>query len=194
MTDRTGSSAVDRSERPGNVGLVLALAIAVVGALAAYYLAPSTMAPRFTILALALFGVAGVFFLFAYAVGLIQFSNRIARNDVTKLIADTSGEGLLVTEGRIADRLRQRSLYGAVRRARRVRAVRSSSGCSPGRRKSRRRSTGWRRRRARGTAHTEDLRLSPPLTGEGAVGWYRIRVRPLPTTGRPRLRSGPSPT
>ncbi|MFA6207611.1 MAG: ATP-binding protein, partial [Methylocystis sp.] len=33
-----------------------------------------------------------------------------------------------------------------------------------------------------GVSHSEDLRLSPPLSGQGPVGWYRIRVRPLPTT------------
>jgi two-component system cell cycle sensor histidine kinase/response regulator CckA len=32
----------------------------------------------------------------------------------------------------------------------------------------------------------EELRLSPPLTGEGTVGWYRIRVRPIERLGLKR--------
>ncbi len=34
-----------------------------------------------------------------------------------------------------------------------------------------------------GKRAAEELRLSPPLAGEGAVGWYRIRVRPLERSG-----------
>ena len=30
-----------------------------------------------------------------------------------------------------------------------------------------------------GKPASEDLRLAPPLTGDAAVAWYRIRVRPL---------------
>ncbi len=182
MTDRTGSSAVDRSERPANVGLVLALAIAVVGALAAYYLAPSTMAPRFTILALALFGVAGVFFLFAYAVGLIQFSNRIARNDVTKLIADTSGEGLLVTKGE-SRIVYANEAYMALCGARDASGLQVVERLFSGPPEVSEAIYRLAQAARSGTAHTEDLRLSPPLSGQGAVGWYRIRVRPLPTMG-----------
>jgi two-component system cell cycle sensor histidine kinase/response regulator CckA len=33
---------------------------------------------------------------------------------------------------------------------------------------------------------TEELRLSPPLMGEGAVAWYRVRVRPLERPGAKR--------
>ena len=47
--------------------------------------------------------MAGVFFLFAMAIGVVQFSGQTARNDITKLMADTSGDGLVVIEddGRI---------------------------------------------------------------------------------------------
>jgi two-component system cell cycle sensor histidine kinase/response regulator CckA len=36
-----------------------------------------------------------------------------------------------------------------------------------------------------GKRAAEELRLAPPLTGDSAVAWYRIRVRPLERPGRP---------
>ena len=100
MIEKVASSAYDRTERPGVAWLVLLLAAALVGVMAVYFLAPAS-APRVTMAALAMFAVAGVFSLFAYAVGLLQFTSRAARNDVTKLISDTWGEGLLATEGEL---------------------------------------------------------------------------------------------
>ena len=64
---------------------------------------------------------------------------------------------------------------GAQRRGRAHR----SSGCSPARRKSRRRSIGWRRRRASGARGAEEIRLSPPLGGGAG-----IRLVPRPRAAR----------
>ena len=97
MTERAASPAFNQNERRGSAVLVLALALILLGVATIYFLAPTALAPRFTMLALALFGVAGIFFLFAYAVGLIQFSNRQISDDLTGLIVETSQEGLLIT-------------------------------------------------------------------------------------------------
>ncbi|MEF3368119.1 ATP-binding protein [Methylocystis sp. 9N] len=189
MTDRIAASAFERSERPASVGLVLALAVAVVAALAVYYFAPVELAPRFAMLALAFFGFAGVFFLFAYAVGLIQFSNRIARNDVTKLIADTAGEGLLVTRGETRI-LYANDAYMALCGARDASGLQVVERLFSGPPEVSEAIYRLAQAARLGNAHTEDLRLSPPLSGKsaviGAVGWYRIRVRPLPMTGGAR--------
>ncbi len=37
-----------------------------------------------------------------------------------------------------------------------------------------------------GKRGAEELRLTPPLLGDGAVGWYRIRVRPIERAAGPR--------
>ncbi|MGD9542743.1 MAG: cell cycle histidine kinase CckA [Methylocystis sp.] len=182
MTDRTGSSALERSERPPNVGLALALVIGLVGAVAAYYLTPSDLAPRVTVLALAIFGVAGIFFLFAYAVGLIQFSGRVAGADLTKLIADTSGEGLLVTRGDariVYANDAYRAMCGAKAASELQLVERLFSGPPEVSEAIYRLAQAARA----GVSQSEDLRLSPPLSGQGSVGWYRIRVRPLPASG-----------
>ncbi|QGM99032.1 cell cycle histidine kinase CckA [Methylocystis parvus] len=182
MTDRAAPTAFDRSERPGSAGLVLALVFAVVVVLGVFFLAPAALAPRFVMLALALFGVAGVFFLFAYAVGLIQFSARAARNDLTKLIADSTTEGLLVTKGdtQIAY---ANDAYMALCGARDGSGLQVVERLFSGPPEVSEAIYRLAQAARSGTAHVEDLRLSPPLTGVGAVGWYRIKVRPLPQAG-----------
>ena len=186
MSDRTEASALGRSERPANVGLTLALVIALVAGVAAYYLTPSDLAPRVTILALAVFGVAGIFFLFAYAVGLIHFSGRVAGNDVTKLIADTSGEGLLVTRGD-ARIVYANEAYTAMCDAKDASGVQLVERLFSGPPEVSEAIYRLVQAARGGVSHSEDLRLSPPLSGQGPVGWYRIRVRPLPTTSGGRL-------
>ncbi|HEY8125665.1 MAG TPA: response regulator [Methylocystis sp.] len=186
MTDRTEASALGRSERPPNVGLTLALVIALIAAVAAYYLTPSDLAPRATLLALAVFGVAGIFFLFAYAVGLIHFSGRVAGNEVTKLIADTSGEGLLVTRGD-ARIVYANDAYMAMCDAKDASGVQLVERLFSGPPEVSEAIYRLAQAARAGVSHSEDLRLSPPLSGQGPVGWYRIRVRPLPTTSGGRF-------
>ncbi|WP_018407832.1 cell cycle histidine kinase CckA [Methylocystis rosea] len=186
MSDRTEAAALGRSERPANIGLTLALVIALVAGVAAYYLTPSDLAPRVTILALAVFGVAGIFFLFAYAVGLIHFSGRVAGNDVTKFIADTSGEGLLVTRGDVRI-VYANEAYTAMCDAKDASGVQLVERLFSGPPEVSEAIYRLVQAARGGVSHSEDLRLSPPLSGQGAVGWYRIRVRPLPTTSGGRL-------
>lgn len=181
MTDRAASSAYDRSERPGSPGLVLLLAIVILSVIGVYFLAPA-LAPRLALLALALFGVAGVFSLFAYAVGLIQFSSKAARNDITKLISDTTTEGLLVTKGDMQIVYANEAymeLCGA-RDPADIQAVERLFSGPPEVSEAIYRLAQAARS---GRAHVEDLRLSPPLDGARAVAWYRIKVRPLAQLG-----------
>ncbi len=186
MSDRTEAAALGRSERPANIGLTLALVIALIAGVAAYYLTPSDLGPRVTILALAVFGVAGIFFLFAYAVGLIHFSGRVAGNDVTKLVADTSGEGLLVTRGD-ARIVYANEAYTAMCDAKDASGVQLVERLFSGPPEVSEAIYRLVQAARGGVSHSEDLRLSPPLSGQGPVGWYRIRVRPLPTTSGGRF-------
>ncbi|MBL1257249.1 cell cycle histidine kinase CckA [Methylocystis sp. Sn-Cys] len=183
MSERAASSAFDRSERPGSAGLVLTFAIAILTVSVGYFLAPTAMAPRLVMLALALFGVAGVFSLFAYAVGLIQFSSRVPRNDVTKLIADTTTEGLVVTKGDMQI-VYANEAYMELCGARDPSGLQAVERLFSGPPEVSEAIYRLAQAARSGRAHVEDLRLSPPLTGAGAVGWYRIKVRPLPEGGQ----------
>ena len=90
--------AIDRSERPARVGLLLGLALLLVGAAVALSVVASEQAQPLVLGLLALLAMAGVFFLCATAIGALQFTGSAARNDVTKLIVDTASDGLVVVE------------------------------------------------------------------------------------------------
>src|ERR1700684_1347966 len=93
------AAGIDRPERSGSSGLVLLLAVLLVAAVVAFSVLPRDEAQRLVLALLALLAVIGVFALFALAVGFIQFAGQGSRNDLTKLLADTNPEGLLVTQG-----------------------------------------------------------------------------------------------
>ncbi len=178
MSSKPASAAYDRSERPGHAALVLVLAAALVSVMAAFFLAPAA-AQRLTMLVMAVFAGVGVFFLFAYSVGLLRLATTKSRNDVTKLISDTSAEGLLATEGDsqiVYANEAYMSLCGAHDVSGLLTVERLFSGPPDVSEAVYRLAQAARA----GARHVEDLRLSPPLTGGAAAAWYRIKVSPLP--------------
>src|SRR6185437_14183295 len=109
-----------------------------------------------------------------------------ARLDTTKAIADSNPDGLLVTdrESRIVyANDAYRALSGAPA-ANDLRPVERLFSGSPDVSES-----VYRLSQAAksGSRASEDLRLSPPPSGEGEVAWYRIRVRPLEGVARDGL-------
>ncbi len=178
MSDQPISAVLDRTERSGSPGLVLLFAALLVAIAAAFSLLPRDEAANLIIGLLAFLAVIGVFALFAYAVGFLQFAGQATRNDTTKLVCDSGQEGLVVTEG-----------DGKVLYANDAYMTLSGAHDAANLRVVERLFTGtpevseaiYRLAQAarEGKRNTEELRLSPPLTGEGWVGWYRIRVRPL---------------
>ncbi|HEX3182863.1 MAG TPA: ATP-binding protein [Beijerinckiaceae bacterium] len=175
----------DRPERSGSPGLVVALAVILVVVVGAFSLLPRDDAQRLILAFLALLAVVGVFALFALAVGFVQFAGHGARNDLTKLLADTSTEGLLVTEGETQP-IYANDAYMALSDARNpaeLRLVdRLFSGTADVSEAVYRLALAARE----GKRCTEELRLSPPLLGDGPVAWYRVRVRPIERPGGKR--------
>ncbi len=176
--DTPKGSTIDRSDRPGHVGLVLLLASTLVAAILSLRFLGSEQAQPVILALLAFFAMAGVFFLFAVAIGVIQFAGQVTRNDITKLMADTSGEGLAVIEddGRVVYANETylsfaRSDGGDVRPVERlfVGAPEVSEAIY-------RLAQAAREHRSA----TEEIRLSPSLDGSQEFGWYRVRVRPVP--------------
>ncbi|KAA0123806.1 PAS domain-containing sensor histidine kinase [Methylobacterium sp. P1-11] len=180
-----GTGSIDRSEQPGRVGLLLVLAGLLVGAAIGLSFVANEQAQSLIVWLLALLAMAGVFFLFALAIGALQLSGSAARDDITKGIVDASPDGKLVVEdgGRLiyaneaylriasGDTFSnlvpvERILVGSPEVSEAVYRLSQAS------------------RDAR--AHTEEVRMSPPLgptAGERSFGWYRVSVRPL---ARPR--------
>ncbi|MCX7326760.1 MAG: PAS domain-containing protein, partial [Hyphomicrobiales bacterium] len=94
----TGGAAIDRSDKPGSIGLLMLVAGTIVGAAIALGFLANEWAQPLILAFLALLSVIGVFCLFALSIGLIQFSGRSGRNDLTRTIVDEADDGVIVTE------------------------------------------------------------------------------------------------
>ena len=174
---------VDRIERTVNPVALAILLVCLAGALLAVWLAPSAVGATLMTWMIVLLAVCGAFGLLLYALGMLQPPTRAARFDTTKAIADSNPDGLLVTdrESRIVyanDAYRALSGAAAASDLRPIERVFSGSPdvSESIYRLSQAAKTGVRA--------SEELRLSPPPSGQGEVAWYRVRVRPLEGAAR----------
>jgi two-component system cell cycle sensor histidine kinase/response regulator CckA len=176
--DTPKGSAIDHSDRHGHIGWVLLLAGVLVGATLSLRFLGMEQAQPLILGLLAFFAMAGVFFLFAMAIGVVQFSGQTVRNDITKLMADTSSEGLVVLEddGRISY-ANEAYLSFAGLQGGEVRPVERLFMGAPEVSEAIYRLAQAAREHRTGT---EEIRLSPSLNGAQEFGWYRVRVRPVP--------------
>ncbi len=182
----TPAPPVDRIERIVNPLALAVLALFLAVAAGALWVAPgatSMMILSWMLVALAACGVLG---LLLFSLGLLQLPTRAARFDTTKAIADSSPDGLLVTdqESRIVyANGAYRALSGAPGNGD-LRSVERLFTGSPDVSES-----VYRLSQAAksGGRASEELRLAPPPNGEGDVAWYRIRVRPLEGVARSGL-------
>jgi two-component system cell cycle sensor histidine kinase/response regulator CckA len=93
--------AIDRSDGPlrsGSVGLVLLVALVLVGAATALLFIGRTRAEPYIIALLAVLATVGVFSLFALAAGILRVSGRDAGNPLMKSVVGGAFDGLLVTD------------------------------------------------------------------------------------------------
>lgn len=178
------TTAIDRSDKPGHIGVILLVAGLLVGSAIALGFIANEWAQPLILGLLGLLSVVGVFGLFAFAIGLVQFSGRAARNDLTKAIVDRADEGVVVTEGETAI-VYANEAYLALAGARGASDLRPVNSLFTGRAEVSeaiyRLATAARENRKL----VEEVRLEPALGGRGAVGWYRIKVSPLRRDGRP---------
>ena len=89
---------VDRSGATGSVGLVLLVALMLVGAAVFLLLIGRDRAEPWILGVLAALAVVGVFALFAGAAGILELAGRAGRNDVTKALVDNATDGLAVVD------------------------------------------------------------------------------------------------
>ena len=175
------SGSIDRSERPGRVGLLLMLAGLLVGAAVGLSFVANEQAQPLILALLALLAMAGVFFLFALAIGALQLAGPASRDDITRAIVDAAPEGTLVVEdnGRMIYaneaymRLAGGDSFSNLRSIERIfvgapevsEAVYRLAQASRDDR-----------------AYAEEIRMSPPPGGapDRDFAWYRIAVRPIP--------------
>ncbi|MDB5511313.1 MAG: hybrid sensor histidine kinase/response regulator [Enterovirga sp.] len=175
--------AIDRSDRPGYVGLLLAVAGVFLAAFAGLSFVSNDLAQPVVVGLLVALAMAGVFFVFAVAVGSVRFAGTGSRNDLTKILADSAADGLLVVEdtGRVIyaneNYLRLAEWDGRSSDLRTVERL-FSGGAEVS-------EPVYRLAQAarEGRSGTEEIRLAPALGGGGAFGWYRLRVRAITRPG-----------
>jgi two-component system, cell cycle sensor histidine kinase and response regulator CckA len=178
MIQTNPHSSVDRTERAGSPGMVLALAVALVIVMAAFPFLQREQATRLILTLLAFLAFVGISALLAYAVGFLQIAGRQSRNDVTKIIADSSPDGMLVTEGE-SRILYANETYMALSGASEAADLRTVDRLFSGAPEVAEPLYRLAQAARDGKRGAEELRLTPPLLGEGEFGWYRIRVRPI---------------
>ncbi|MGB8899047.1 MAG: ATP-binding protein [Methylocella sp.] len=162
----------------GNPALILAFAMLMAGAVAAFSLLPDDEGTTLAILLLAFFAVAGICASFTFAAGLLQFSGQALRNDVTKLICDGNTEGLIVT-GAGGNIIYANAAYLTLADARGLADLRAVERLFSGSPEISEAIYRLAQAARNGKSATEELRLSLPLGGAGGAGWYKIKVRPL---------------
>jgi two-component system cell cycle sensor histidine kinase/response regulator CckA len=98
------SAAVDRSRaagsRGGSIGMVLLVAVALVGAAVGLLVVGRGYAAPYILVLLAFLATIGVFSLFALATGILRTAGRETDNPVLKSVVDEAVDGLLVTDRR----------------------------------------------------------------------------------------------
>jgi two-component system cell cycle sensor histidine kinase/response regulator CckA len=175
------NAPVDRSHATGSVGLVLLVALVLVGTAVFLLFIGRDQAEPYIVAVLAALAVVGVFALFAGAAGIVQFAGRTGRNDLTRAVIDSSSEGISVIDasGRVLYANRSYlNLTGAdgpddVRPLERL--FTSDPEVSE---------AIYRLAQAvrEGKVQQEEIRLSG--SPEAPPRWVRLRVRPLGKSGR----------
>src|SRR5471030_3221408 len=93
--------AFDKSQsapRAGSIGLVLLVAVALVGAAAGLIYVGRDYAETYMMAMLAALGTVGVFALFALAAGIMRLASREHASPLIKAVVDNGFDGLLVTD------------------------------------------------------------------------------------------------
>ena len=183
QTPRTG--AFDQTDRTGSPVLVMAFAFLFVSAAVASSFLPPEQAGRVTIGLISILAVVGVVAIFAFAVGFLQLAGQAARDDITKQISDSAREGLLVTQGETRV-VYANDAYMAMSGARDPADIRTVERLFSGTPDVSEAIYRLAQAAREGKNGAEELRLTPALTGDADVGWYRVRVRPLDRFGQKR--------
>src|SRR5882724_10891808 len=90
--------AVDRSQRGGSIGMVLLVAVVLVGAAVALLFIGRPNAEPYILGLLAVLAVIGVFSLFATAAGILRLAGKEAGNPVITALAGSAPDGIVITD------------------------------------------------------------------------------------------------
>ncbi|MTI45234.1 cell cycle control histidine kinase CckA [Roseibium hamelinense] len=182
MSELDGAPAepvIDRPERSGNIWLLIALAILLIGAAAGFAMMEKAAAQPYVLGFLGVLAVIGVFCLFAGAIGFLRVSARNTSNPIATAFLNSMDDGALVTDldGRlIYVNQAYADLTGAASEAE-VRVVERVFSNDPDATDAIFRLSQAMRE---GRRAQEEIRMTQALgPSDGTARWYRVSVRPL---------------
>ena len=182
--DGAAEPVIARPERSGNIWLLIALALVLVGAAAGFSVMDRAAAQPFILALLGILAVVGVFCLFAGAIGLLRLSSRPGDgNPIASAFVDTLEDGALVTDldGRLIYANKSYGRLTAAETAADIRVVERVFSPDPDAADAIFRLTQATRDRRKAQ---EEIRMPFPLgRSEGQARWYRVSVRPLEVGG-----------
>ncbi|GJD48845.1 Sensor kinase CckA [Methylobacterium crusticola] len=186
LSHPAAEAALDRSERPGRVSLLLLLAGLLVGAAVGLSFVANDQAQPIILGLLALLAMAGVFCLFALAIGAIQLTGQGTRNDVTKAVVDAAPDGMIAVEDGNRP-IYANAAYLAVAGSDTFSNLRPVERVFMGSPEVSEAVYRLAQAAREGRSLSEEIRMAPPPGGaaERDFAWYRIAVRPLPLARRP---------
>ncbi len=179
LLDDTSRVPIDRtatSRGGGSIGLVLLIALVLVGAAAGLLYLGRVRAEPYLLALLAVLAMAGVFLLFALAAGILRMPGAEAASPLIKAVVDHASEGILLTDARGRVLYANAAYMGLVEAANadNVRPVERAFIDDPGVSEAVYRLLKASREGRRGQ---EEVRVGAHKGEPGR--WLRIRVRPL---------------
>src|SRR5262249_26327424 len=97
MAMEQASDRVD-AERRGSIGMVLLVAVLLVGAAIGLMFVGREQAEPYVLALLAILGMIGIFSLFATAAGILQVGGRDGASPMLRAVADGSLDGTVITD------------------------------------------------------------------------------------------------
>jgi two-component system cell cycle sensor histidine kinase/response regulator CckA len=179
--DDAPSAPVDRSAATGSIGLVLLVALVLVGTAVFLLFVGRDQAEPYILAVLASLAVIGVFALFAGAAGIVEFAGRAGRNDLTRAVIDSSPEGMSIVDasGRV---LYANHAYLGLTGANGPDDVRPLERLFTSDPEVSEAIYRLAQAAREGKSQQEEIRLAG--TVDTALRWVRLRVRPLAKEGR----------
>ena len=111
LGDMQDRGKLDRAQRGGSIGLVLLIAVVLVGAAIGLLQVGRGNTSLYILILLAVLGTVGVFSLFALASGILRFAGQDTGDPLIKGLVDGAFDGILVTDAQRPRGLCQRGLY-----------------------------------------------------------------------------------
>ena len=99
LGDMQERGKLDRAQRGGSIGLVLLIAMVLVGAAIGLLQVGRGNTSLYILILLAILGTVGVFSLFALASGILRFAGQDTGDPLIKGLVDGAFDGVLVTDG-----------------------------------------------------------------------------------------------